>query len=153
MAVDEVRYNGRAYSHKSFQLSVHGVRLHGVKELAWKPSVDKAEARGFSAKPLGFTDGEYKFEASMTVHLREWLKVKEALKAKGVNPFTAQGNVDITIKGQGGLPTVYVLLEIDGIKEEDNSTSGGPDPTEVKIPFYVLDILEGNPPTSVAGDY
>ena len=59
--------NGYLFSHASVDARIYGIRTKGLKELAYKTSVEDAEGRGTAREALGVTVGDVKYEASATV--------------------------------------------------------------------------------------
>lgn len=137
--------NGYLYSHASVDFRIFGIRTKGVKELAFKTSVEDAEGRGTAREAMGVTVGDVKYEASATVLSAYWDAWKDDCRAKGYAPLDRPGLISITI-AERGKPTKRVEIQIARIKESDFSSSSGPEAHEKKLSFTVLGIKEDGKP-------
>lgn len=133
--------NGRHYSHLDSEVRKLGVPLKGCKEWNYKVSVERGSVNGTARQALGFTLGGVKYEASLTIFRAWWSAWKDEMVARGLKPLDVQGVIVITLSPKG-LPPKKVEITIAGLKEQDNGSSSGPDPHEIKITYDVLDIKE-----------
>lgn len=137
--------NGYLFSHASVDARIYGIRTKGLKELAYKTSVEDAEGRGTAREALGVTVGDVKYEASATVLSAYWNTFKDECRAKGFAPLDRPGVISITV-AEPGKASKRVEIKIARIKEVDFTSSSGPEAHEKKLVFTVLGILEDGRP-------
>jgi hypothetical protein len=137
--------NGKLYSHASCDTRIYGLRMKGMKEFAWKTTVDTGAGRGTAREDLGHTEGTVAYEASCTVLSAYWDAIKEDSRAKGFAPLDRPGLFSITITAPGKA-TKKIEVRFSRISESDASSSDSPDAHEVKLTFKVLVNLEDGRP-------
>jgi len=137
--------NGYTYSHASVDARLYGIRTKGVKELAFKPVVERGSARGTAREDLAHTVGTVKYEASATFLRSAWEAIKEDCRTKGFAPMDRPGLFSITI-AEPGKASVKVEIRISGLTEADSTSADGPDAHTFKVTMSVLMILENGRP-------
>lgn len=137
--------NGYLYSHASVDARMFGIRTKGMKQLSFKPSVERGSGRGSAREDLGHTIGTVKYEAGCTILRAYWDNFKDECRAHGFAPMDRPGLICVTI-AEPGKASKTIEIRVSGITEVDFESSDGPDPHEVKLAFSVLMILEDGRP-------
>jgi hypothetical protein len=134
--------NGSRYSHSSIRARLYGQLFKGLKEIAWKVAVEKADVMGTARESIAKTAGTVKYEASCVVYRAEWDYLKEIGNVQRGRPIMdCEGDVVISYS-ERGQPSKSVHIRIAGITEADTTSSAGSDATEVKLTFSVIYIKE-----------
>lgn len=137
--------NGAIFSHASVDARLNAVRMKACKELNYKTSVERGEARGTAREVLGYTIGDVKYEAGATFLSAWWDGYKSDCRAKGFAPMDRPGRFAITVT-EPGKASKKIEVIFAGINEADASSASGPEAHEVKVTFAVLVILEDGKP-------
>ena len=137
--------NGYVVSHASVAAKFFGMPFKGMKELAYKPVIERGSARGTAREDLGHTVGTVKYEASATVLRAYWDAYKDDSRAKGFAPLDRPGLISVTITEPGKVSR-KIEIRVSGITEPDFTSTDGPEAHEVKLTFSVLVILEDGRP-------
>lgn len=128
-------------SHVSKSVSVFGLRLRQVQEIAYKHAVERIPVRGNAREILGWTEGDYNAEFSMTVLFPYWQALKaRARSVYNTPPLDMQGDAVITTSNKS-MQAQILVVKFGGISEADASSSGG-DASVIKLTFNTTRITE-----------
>ncbi len=134
--------NKNPYSHADLKFKLFGIPIRAVSEVAWKPTIEKGEVKGAAREVIAHTSGTVKYEASLTMNKAEWEATKVQARAiYGRAPLDIEADLTVQLASRG-MPTRTAQIHLDGITEDDSSSSAGNEALNSKLTFSVLYIKE-----------
>jgi hypothetical protein len=133
-----LKINGRYPQFSNIEFSFAGRRnFRGLTEINYNDSCEPGEGRGNHQLPLGTTDGEYKAEGSIGIHLRHG---QELLNLLGPRFYLVTFDIVVVYDMKDGLGLIRDRVEGVRLKKNEASHKQGPDPLMKKHDLYVTRI-------------
>lgn len=131
--------NGQGFSHADLQLGLLGNPLViGFRAIEYRKTQAKTNVKGAQGRPVERTRGEMDFSGSITLTLKEVVRIREAA---GKRMLTDIPPFPITVtKANGVDPATYDLLETVEFLEDMVSTTSGDEVSEVTLPIIIGNI-------------
>lgn len=143
--------NGQDYQHALLKISLLAgapIRCKTFRKMMFAATSEKKPVNDSTGVPILWTQGELKYEGSITMLRSEWLPIKTAILAQNQQPVPlgilqckldwdlTYGNAFVTyqtVKLSG------VMFNKDGFESEDNQ-----DPLLVELPLFILGHTDEN---------
>lgn len=142
MPIQQQQVNGRYRNYTSIRANVFGRTLVGMTAISYKrvDAIDPVKAVGTS-KPIGYTQGDEKFEGSLTLLSEEIDAIQASIRSTGKSlPDIAPFPISVSYVDDNGLQVSHTLI---GCKFKENGRggdSGNNDALSQEIPLYIHDI-------------
>lgn len=138
----DVKINGKQFSWADVRANLLGRTLQGITEIEYDDSEDVLSTMGQGKYPLGYTQGNYKATAKMTLWMSEVEALSYALaegkRIQDIAPF------DITVvylDDETGNLVTHVLKGCKFTKRSQKTGNGNADAITVALELYVTQII------------
>lgn len=133
--------NGKVRNYASVRVNLFGQTLQTLKAISYKraDAIDPVKVVG-TAKPIGFTQGDEQYEASMTLLSEEVDTIQASLPPGTTIQDIPAFPISISYLGDNGQMVSHTLI---GVKMKENGRTveaGSNDALSVEIPLYIGDI-------------
>jgi hypothetical protein len=142
MAQREQQVNGRYRNYSSIRANIFGRTLVGMTSISYKrmDSIDPVKAVGTS-KPIGYTQGDERYEGSVTLLTEELDAIQASLPPLTSLPDIAPFVISVSYVDGNNLQVSHLLV---GCKFKENGRSGDSGSTDAlsqEIPLYIHNII------------
>jgi hypothetical protein len=131
--------NGKAYAWDSITARFGGVVIEGCKGVKFKRKVNKQNNYGRGTKPISRGRGNHEFEASITVEMKEYVRILAALPNGKTGTDIAPSPLLIAWIDEEN-KMFNVTLEDAEIDEEGLEVAQGDMNIDVELPLIISDI-------------
>lgn len=136
---EEPLINGRYPQYSNIEFNIAGNKdFRGITEINFSDGCEPGEVRGNKTIRLGTTDGEYKAEGSMTMHVRH---LDELLKILGPQYYLTTFEIALVYDMNDGLGLIDRTLEGVRLKKLDENPKQGTEALMVKVDLDITKIL------------
>jgi hypothetical protein len=135
--------NGRDFQHATIDLVIanENIQIVTFKKLNYKVSYEKKPVMDARGNIIGFTTGEKKIDASMSMLLSEWLVIRDQLLQQNPGAGILQIAFDLAPTYGNSLSNLHqdeligCMFQDEGRESQDNQ-----DVLVVDLPLFVLDV-------------
>jgi hypothetical protein len=136
-----VKINGKQYSWADVRVNVLGRTLQGISEIDYDDQEDVTSVKGSGKYPLGYTQGNYKATAKMTLWMSEVEALSQSLpegkRLQDIAPF------DITVvylDDETGNLVTHTLKTCKITKRSQKAGNGNAEAIAVPLELFVSTI-------------